>query len=508
MSELTVIVLAAGQGKRMKSSLPKVLHPLGGRTMVGHVLTAVEALGADRVVTVVGHGREQVAAHLGEHFPGVQVAVQEEQLGTGHATRIGLEAAGAVGGDVLVLTADTPLLTGETLVWFLERHRGGGHAVSILTADVPDPHGYGRIVRDGDDVRAIVEEKDATAEEQAITEINSGILAFDAAFLAAALPRLGNANASGEYYLTEAARLAAEDGLRTGGYLVADRRQTEGANDRVQLAALGKELNRRIVERWMRAGVTVVDPDTTWIHVDVEIGQDTTLQPGVQLLGVTSVGRGAQIGPDCTLTDCEVGDEAQVVRTQALLSVIGEGANVGPFAHLRAGTVLGRRGKIGGFVETKNAQIGDGAKVPHLSYVGDATIGPGSNIGAGTIFANYDGVTKHHTTIGAQVKSGSHVTFVAPVTVGDGAGTGAGTLVRQDVPPGAMALSAGPQRVIEGWTQQRRAGTAQAAAAEAADAAGVLVVGQQTATETTGEHEASHTGGPEVGTGDPGTPQS
>lgn len=508
MSELTVIVLAAGQGKRMKSSLPKVLHPLGGRTMVGHVLTAVEALGADRVVTVVGHGREQVAAHLAEHFPGVQVAVQEEQLGTGHATRVGLEAAGTVGGDVLVLTADTPLLTGETLVWFMDRHRSGTHVVSILTADVPDPRGYGRIVRAQGEVRAIVEEKDATAEEQAITEINSGILAFDAAFLAGALPRLGKANASGEYYLTEAARLAAEDGLRTGGHLLADRLQTEGANDRVQLAALGKELNRRIVERWMRAGVTVVDPDTTWIHVDVEIGQDTTILPGVQLLGATSVGRDAEIGPDCTLTDCEVGDGAHVVRTQALLSVIGEGANVGPFAHLRAGTVLGRTAKIGGFVETKNAQIGDGAKVPHLSYVGDATIGAGSNIGAGTIFANYDGVAKHHTTVGAQVKSGSNVTFVAPVTVGDGAGTGAGTLVRQDVPPGALALSAGPQRVVEGWAQQRRAGTAQAAAAEAAHAAGVLVMGQQAATETPDEHHVSHPGGPEVGTRDPRTPQS
>jgi bifunctional UDP-N-acetylglucosamine pyrophosphorylase/glucosamine-1-phosphate N-acetyltransferase len=468
MSELTVIVLAAGQGKRMKSSLPKVLHTLGGRTMVGHVLTAVEALGADRVVTVVGHGREQVAAHLAEHFPGVQVAVQEEQLGTGHAARIGLEAAGSVGGDVLVLTADTPLLTGETLLWFMDRHRSGTQAVSVLTAAVSDPRGYGRIVRAGDDVRAIVEEKDATEEEQAITEINSGILAFDAAFLAEGLPRLGNANASGEYYLTELARLAAEDGLRTGAHLLEDGRQTEGANDRVQLAALGKELNRRIVERWMRAGVTVVDPDTTWIHVDVEIGQDTTIQPGVQLLGVTSIGRGAQIGPDSTLTDCEVGDGAQVVRTHALLSVIGEGANVGPFAHLRAGTVLGRKGKIGGFVETKNAQIGAGAKVPHLSYVGDATIGEGSNIGAGTIFANYDGVAKSRTTVGRHAKTGANNTFVAPVEIGDGAGTAGGTVVRRDVPPGALAVSGGPQRNLARWALSKRAGTSQAEAAAAA----------------------------------------
>jgi len=498
--ELTVIVLAAGNGKRMKSKTPKVLHTIGGRSMVGHVLTAVEALRPDRVVAVVGHAREQVVSHLDQHHTGVTIAVQEEQLGTGHAARVGLDASGATSGDVLVLTADTPLLTGETLVWFMERHRDANGSVSILTAEVPDPTGYGRIVRgEGGDVSAIVEEKDATAEQRAIAEINSGILAFDAAFLAGALPRLGNANASAEYYLTDAVRLAAADGVRTGGYLLADRIQTEGANDRVQLAALGRELNRRIVEGWMRAGVTVVDPASTWIHVDVDLGQDVTILPGVQLHGATSVGDDALIGPEVTLTDCEVGAGAQVVRTQATLAVIGDGAEVGPFAHLRPGTVLGARGKIGGFVETKNAEIGAGAKVPHLSYVGDATIGEMSNIGAGTIFANYDGVAKHHTAIGAHVRSGSNVTFVAPVTVGDGAGTGAGSLIRQDVPPGAMALSAGPQRVIEDWAQTRRAGTPMAAAAERAADAGVLIA----ATQTSGEHEESHTGAPGVGAADP-----
>jgi len=487
MRELTVIVLAAGNGKRMRSKLPKVLHTLGGRSMVGHVLTAVRALDADRVVAVVGHGREQVVAHIEQFDPKVAIAVQEQQLGTGHAARVGLLASGATKGDVLVLTADTPLLTGETLQWFLERHRSGGRALSVLTAEVPDPTGYGRIVRaQGGDVRAIVEEKDASEHERALTEINSGILAFDAEFLASALPRLGNANASGEYYLTDAVRLAVADGARTGGYLIGDRIQTEGANDRAQLAALGLEFNKRTVEHWMRAGVTVVDPLTTWIHADVELAPDVTLLPGVQLLGATTVGEDAIIGPDTTLTDCEVGPGANVVRTHALLSVIGAGADVGPFAHLRPGTVLEQHGKIGGFVETKNAHIGVGAKVPHLSYVGDATIGEGSNIGAGTIFANYDGVAKHHTTIGAHVRSGSNVTFVAPVTVGDGAGTGAGTLVRRDVPPGAMALSAGPQRVIERWAQTRRPGTQQAEAADAAQAAGVLV--RQTEDEPAGAH--------------------
>lgn len=494
MSELTVIVLAAGNGKRMRSKLPKVLHTLGGRSMVGHVLAAVRTLEADRVVAVVGHGREQVAAHIEASDPDVAIAVQDEQLGTGHAAQIGLTASGAASGTVLVLTGDTPLLTGETLRWFLEHHRARGHAVSVLTAEVPEPTGYGRIVREpGGDVRAIVEEKDATDEERAITEINSGILAFDTAFLASALPRLGNANASGEYYLTDAVGLAAGDGARTGGFLLRDRLQTEGANDRVQLAALGRELNRRIVERWMRDGVTVTDPLTTWIDVDVELGPDVTILPGVQLRGATTVAEDAVIGPDTTLTDCEVGAGAHIARTQALLSVIGAGADVGPFAHLRAGTVLGRHGKIGGFVETKNAHIGEGAKVPHLSYVGDATIGEGSNIGAGTIFANYDGVAKHHTTIGAHVRSGSNVTFVAPVTVGDGAGTGAGTLVRSDVPAGAMALSAGPQRVIEHWAQSRRPGSKQADAAEAAQAAGVPVV------RTTDEREAAPNPDPGLG---------
>ena len=436
MSDLTVIVLAAGHGKRMKSKLPKVMHSIGGRSMLGHVLAAVDALGADRVVVVVGHGREQVRAHVEQLDGRIVVAVQEEQLGTGHAAQVGLQASGATGGDVLVLTADTPLLTGETLQWFLARHRSDGRAVSILTAQVERPHGYGRIVRsENGDVRAIVEEKDASEAERALREINSGILAFDAAFLRDALPRLERSEASDEFYLTDTVRLAVADGARAGGYLIEDARQTEGANDRVQLAALGRELNRRVVERWMRAGVTVVDPATTWIHVDVELAPDVTILPGVQLLGATIVAEDAVIGPETTLTDCEVGAGAHVVRTQASLSVIGEGAEVGPFAHLRPGTILGKGGKIGGFVETKNAEIGDGAKVPHLSYVGDATIGEGSNIGAGTIFANYDGVRKHRTVIGAHVKSGSNVTFVAPVTVGDGAGTGAGTLVRDDVPP-------------------------------------------------------------------------
>ena len=501
MSGLTVIVLAAGHGKRMRSKLPKPLHTLGGRSMIGHVLAAVRSLEPDRVVTVVGVGREQVEAHLRDIAPEVEVVVQDEQLGTGHAARVGLDAVGATDGEVLVVTADTPLLTGEALAWFVAEHRGQGAAASVLSASVPEPRGYGRIVREPNgDVRAIVEEKDATTEERALSEISSGILVFDTGFLASALPRLGNANASGEYYLPDTVTLARADGLRVAGCLLEDALQTQGANDRAQLAALGRELNRRTVERWMREGVTVIDPETTWIHVDAELAPDVTLLPGVQLLGATRVEEDAVIGPDSTLTDCEVGPGARVVRTHAELAVIGAGAEVGPFAHLRPGTTLGDRGKIGEFVGTKNARIGAGAKVPHLSYVGDATIGEGTNIGAGTIFANYDGVAKHHTTIGKHVKSGSNVTFVAPVTVGDGAGTGAGTLVRHDVPPGGMAISQGPQQVVEGWAQARRAGTAQAAAAEAAVEAGVPI--------TPDEHEASHNPAPGVGAAGAGARES
>jgi bifunctional UDP-N-acetylglucosamine pyrophosphorylase/glucosamine-1-phosphate N-acetyltransferase len=343
--------------------------------------------------------------------------------------------------------------------------------MSILSGIVADPFGYGRVIRGADGtVDAIVEQKDATPEQAAVDEINSGILAFDAAFLDAALGRIGNDNAKGEFYLTDTVHIARQDGRTVGAFPLEDVMQTEGANDRAQLAGLAKEKNRRILTRWMQDGVTIVDPGTTWVDVDVRLAPDVTLLPGVQLLGATIVEEDAVIGPDCTLKDVEVGVGAKVVRTHGELAVIGAGANVGPFSYLRPGTELGAGGKIGAFVETKNARIGDGAKVPHLSYVGDAEIGEGSNIGAGTIVANYDGVEKHRTTVGKHARTGSNNTFVAPVTIGDGAGTGGGTVVRDDVPPGALAVSAGAQRNIEDWAQRRRPGTKQAAAAEAAAA--------------------------------------
>jgi bifunctional UDP-N-acetylglucosamine pyrophosphorylase/glucosamine-1-phosphate N-acetyltransferase len=294
-----------------------------------------------------------------------------------------------------------------------------------------------------------VEERDATAEQREIREIGSGIFAFDAEFLVEVLPRIGNDNAKGEYYLTDTVGLARDAGLTVAAFPLDDVMQTQGANDRVQLADLGRELNRRIVEQWMREGVSVMDPDTTWIEADVRLAPDVILLPNTQLIGATVVGEDTVIGPDTSLKDCEIGAGARVVRAHGELAVVGDGANVGPYAYLRPGTELGTGGKIGTFVETKNAHIGDGAKVPHLSYVGDATIGEGTNIGAGTIFANYDGAEKHHTTVGKGAKTGANNTFVAPVTIGDGAMTGGGAVVRRDVPPGHLAVSGGPQRNLD-----------------------------------------------------------
>ncbi|MEU6134364.1 bifunctional UDP-N-acetylglucosamine diphosphorylase/glucosamine-1-phosphate N-acetyltransferase GlmU [Nocardioides sp. NPDC047086] len=484
MSELTVIVLAAGGGTRMKSKTPKMLHQIAGRSLVGHVLAAVSEAGASRVVAVVGHQRELVEPHIAEILPEAVIAVQTEQLGTAHAVRVAVEAGAVSGGTVLVTYGDTPLLRGESLRALVADHEAAGRAATILSGIVPEPFGYGRILRDGAGVRGIVEEKDATDEQRAITEINSGIIAFDGGFLAGVLPRIGNDNAKKEFYLTDAIALAVADGLGVDAFVLDDVSEAEGANDRAQLAALGKILNERIVTRWMKDGVTVMDPATTWIDADVELAPDVTILPGTQLIGATRIDEDAVVGPDCTLKDTEVGHGARVVRTQAELAVVGPGANVGPFSYLRPGTVLGEEGKIGGFVEVKNSRIDAGAKVPHLSYVGDATIGEGTNIGAGTIFANYDGVNKHKTRIGRHVKSGSGVTFVAPVVVGDGASTGGEALIREDVPPGALAVSAGQQRIIEGWALAKRAGTPQAAAAEEALESGVPILGEPS---TTGE---------------------
>ena len=367
---------------------------------------------------------------------------------------------------MVVTYGDVPLLEPGTLQALLAEHTATGAAVTLLTAELADPTGYGRVLRGADGVvTGIVEHADATPEQRAIREINSGVYAFDAAFLTASLSGLASHNAQGELYLTDLVAAAAAQGRPAGGVACADTWQVQGVNDRVQLAQVRAELNRRVLERWMLAGVTVVDPVTTWVDVGVRLGRDVVLHPGTQLHGATVVDDGAQVGPDTTLTDVVVGAGATVVRTHGSSSQIGPDASVGPFAYLRPGAQLGPHGKIGTFVEVKNAEIGAGSKVPHLTYVGDATIGEQTNIGAASVFVNYDGVRKHRTVIGSHVRTGSDTMFIAPVQVGDGAYTGAGTVLREDVPPGALAVSAGSQRIIEGWVEKNRPGTPAAEAA-------------------------------------------
>ncbi|MCT2583026.1 bifunctional UDP-N-acetylglucosamine diphosphorylase/glucosamine-1-phosphate N-acetyltransferase GlmU [Actinophytocola gossypii] len=477
LGEVSTIILAAGEGTRMRSATPKVLHRLAGRSLVEHAVRAAAGLSPRRMAVVVGHGREAVTEHLHEVAKNigddtdarVTVAVQAEQHGTGHAVRCALDELPALTGTVVVTYGDVPLLDTATLSALLTEHAAAGNAVTVLSARVDDPTGYGRIVRGEDgSVIAIVEQKDATPEQAAIREINSGVYAFDAAVLADALGRLSTDNAQGEQYLTDVLAIARGDGHRVASWACADPWLVEGVNDRVQLATLGAELNRRLLERWMRAGVTVVDPMSVWLDAGVELARDVVLEPGVQLRGATSVGEGATVGPDTTLTNVTVGAGASVVRTHGSESEIGDGASVGPFAYLRPGTRLGTSSKVGTFVELKNSTLGAGSKVPHLSYVGDAEIGEKSNIGAASVFVNYDGVAKHRTVVGSHVRMGSDNMYVAPVTIGDGAYSGAGAVLRQDVPPGALAVSAGEQRNIEGWVLRRRPDTAAAEAARRA----------------------------------------
>ncbi|SDF51715.1 bifunctional UDP-N-acetylglucosamine pyrophosphorylase / Glucosamine-1-phosphate N-acetyltransferase [Klenkia brasiliensis] len=464
-----VVVLAAGQGTRMRSRTPKVLHPLGGRSMLGHVLAAAQPLGAAATVVVVGSGRDQVEAHLAGIAPHARTVVQEQQNGSGHAAALALDTLTDLAGPVLIVNGDAPLLRASTVQALVDAHLGAGDVLTVLTAAVPDPTGLGRIVRDGGGrVTAIVEERDATPEQRTITEVNAGVYLGDAAAVRAALARVGAANDQGEQYLTDVLGLLVGDGAQVGGHRAADAEDTLGCNDRRELAARRRTLNDRVLDDLMRSGVTVVDPATTWVDVTVEVGQDAVLHPGVQLLGATVVAAGAEVGPDSTLTDTEVGEGARVVRTHAELAVVGPEVSVGPFAYLRPGTRLARGAKVGTFVETKNAEVGEGSKIPHLSYVGDATIGEGTNIGAATVFVNYDGVAKHRTTIGSHARTGADNMFVAPVTVGDGAYTAAGSVITSDVPPGAMGVARATQRNVAGWVGRRRPGTAAAAAAEAA----------------------------------------
>jgi bifunctional UDP-N-acetylglucosamine pyrophosphorylase/glucosamine-1-phosphate N-acetyltransferase len=414
----------------MKSRIPKVLHPLCGRSMLGHALTVAAGLEPRRLVVVAGHGREQVSAEAARYAPDVCVVVQDRLAGTGHAVRMVTEALGVLHGTVVVTYGDMPLLRGETLGALVREHAAAGNAVTVLTARVGDPFGYGRIVRDADGALAqIVEQADATPEQQAISEINSGCYAFD------------------------------------GDLLAADPGAIQGVNDRVQLAQVRREYNGRLLETWMRAGVTIMDPAATWIDVGVTLAPDVEILPGTYLEGTTAIQAGARIGPGCLLRDTSVGQDATVMYAVCESAEIGRGASVGPYARLRPGTRIGPEAHIGTYVELKNATVGEGSKVPHLTYVGDADIGEQSNIGAATVFVNYDGVAKHHSTVGDHVRIGSDTMLVAPVTIGDGAFTAAGSVITQDVPAGALGIARGQQHNSRGWTERRHPGSSPAEAA-------------------------------------------
>lgn len=459
----------------MKSSTPKVLHEVAGRSLVGHVLTAVDQLNPHHVIVVVGHGRDLVSAHIRGSHPHAVTVVQDQQNGTGHAVRVALDGIAAAGielpeGPVVVLAGDTPLLTGDTLAALVQIHHDEQAVATVLTAVLDDPTGYGRIVRDqaAGHVSRIVEQKDASDAERSIREINSGVFAFELSALRTGLARLTTDNAQGEEYLTDVLGHLVADGETVAAHIALDNEEILGVNDRVQLAHAGGLLRDRINVRWMRAGVTIVDPATTWIDATVKLEQDVHIERNTSLSGSTTVASGAVVGPDTSLIDSVIAAGAHVLKSHLTGSIVGPGATVGPFTFMRPGTELAAHAKVGAYVETKNAFIGEGSKVPHLSYVGDAVIGAGSNIGAATVTVNYDGVNKHKTVVGDHVRIGSDTMLVAPVTIGDGAYTAAGSVVTEDVPPGAMAVGRGRQRNIEGWVERKRPDTASANAAKAA----------------------------------------
>ena len=445
--EAAAIVLAAGAGTRMKSKKPKVAHEVLGKPLVRWVVDAAREAGVQRVVSVVGHAREQVEPLVAD----TQTVVQTEQNGTAGAVAVCKDALADFDGSLVVLSGDCPLITADTIARLAAVREENDAAVVVLTMQLDDPFGYGRIVRDEQGaVARIVEQKDANSSELAVHEVNTSVYVFDAKLLAEAIANLNSDNAQGEFYLTDALETAKAHGA-VGAFAASDPLSVEGVNDRVQLAALAKAHNARVCEHWMREGVTILDPETTWIEDDVRIARDAVILPGCFLQGHTVIGEAAEIGPYTTLISATIDAEAHVERSRVQETHIGRAANIGPWTYLRPGNDLGEESKAGAFVEMKKAHIGNGTKVPHLSYVGDADLGEHTNIGGGTITANYDGVHKHHTTIGSNVHVGAGNLFVAPVEVGDGVTTGAGSVVRHDVPADSMVYSENTQHVVEGW---------------------------------------------------------
>ncbi len=461
-----VVILAAGQGTRMRSRIPKLLHPLCGRPLIGWTVSAARAAGAAKIV-VVDSPKRPLEAHLDDD---VETAIQEQPLGTGDAVKAAAEHF-AAGSTVIVLNGDLPLTSAETITALAAERDASGAAATIVTAVFEDPSGYGRVVRAADGtVEKVVETKtdgDATAEELAINEVNAGIYAFDGGLLADALSRVGSDNSQGEYYLPDVLAILRADGGTVTALPLADADETLQVNDRRQLAAVRAEAQRRINERHLLAGVTIVDPAAAVIDVGVTLAQDVVIAPFTSLHGTTSVGAGSTVGPHSTVIDATIGEDSKIIHSYIngttlanAVNVNGvaveNGVSVGPFAYLRPGTVMREGSKAGTFVEIKNSDVGPGSKVPHLSYIGDADVGSDTNLGAATITANYDGQNKHRTTIGSRVKGGVDVTLVAPVTVEDDAYTGAGSIITKDVPAGSLGIARARQQNLSGYTERRR----------------------------------------------------
>ena len=461
------IVLAAGEGTRMRSSVPKVLHTILGRSLIRHVLTATETLRATKRIVVVGAGSELVVQEITEYDAEVTTVLQERRGGTGHAVRLALESNPIVNDSIVVVVAgDVPLITGETLQLLAKACQNSEVGAAVLTADVDNPNGYGRVIRDHENgILKIVEDRDATEDEREVHEVNSSVYAFQAGLLKTALAELTTNNAQGEEYLTDAIEIIRSKGKKVVPVVAHDYFEILGVNDRVQLAEATAIMRDRKNLELMSRGVTLIDPPTTFVDVSVTIEPDVTIRPGCQIEGATTIARGALIGPETRLFNCVVGEEATIIKSECDGATVERHAHVGPYSFLRPGAHLAEGAKVGSFVEVKNSTIGAGSKVPHLSYIGDATIGIQSNIGAGTITANYDGVAKHQTVIGDHVRIGSDNILIAPVEIGDGAYTAAGSAITENVPPGAMGVGRGQQRNILGWVLRKRAGSDSAKAA-------------------------------------------
>ena len=454
------IILAAGDGTRMRSTTPKVLHKFAGKTFLNRVMNAMAGVNPKELAVVVHAQAQRVSAAARSYNNAVRIVNQDDKPGTGRAVQCAMrdlneaskqECGSALKGSVVIAASDMPLLDTQTLQSLIDFHNNQSNVATVLTAVLDDATGYGRIVREANgDVLRIVEHKDANAGELAIKEVNTSVYVFDAEVLTDAISNLNSKNAQGEFYLTDALEHARTMG-RVGAMAAADSLSVEGVNTRVQLAALAKAYNKRVCEKWMIEGVTILDPENTWIEDDVVLQEDVTVLPGCFLQGHTIVKSGAVVGPYTTLIDAQVDEDAVVERSRVQESHICRAANIGPWTYLRPGNVLGEESKAGAFVEMKKAHIGNGTKVPHLSYMGDADLGEHTNIGGGTITANYDGVHKNHTTIGSNAHVGAGNLFVAPVTVGDGVTTGAGSVVRHDVPADSMVYSENTQHVVEGW---------------------------------------------------------